>query len=1127
MNWCPIGPEYCEVEDSTNMVNGPDENGTEVTVSSTYTRRAHSQVMFYTGGKALPKKDLFEINASAHEVLPPRAHPPYWYYSANDEMVIPWPTEQNRVDFRQVKVGELGTLDTNGRLYKALANNTTYVVTPTVMNSNFYNFGVSAVRRPLKITANYGAINEETSAPLCAPGIVYLEAAFDGTLDGNSAGGVSAAGSVSGQWAVSNTFVPQDSMTINQSLSANRYGNTYSLSGAWSDLGEKKITTTVNLTFDEHNGGEVHTESVSASGLVKVVKAQVSPTNQYLYVCPGDATNLTNCLTRDSTTNVNWSLTSAMYGTVGWTQSGSVTTYSNSVGEYTFSVTTKEAGCSSALEAGLEVIGIFSLGPTNGLEPWTNVPSDTYVVGVVPTNSPLTNLIVVAAPYPFVDESNLPASWVMSGASNVLVTNANGILTNSRIMRAVDRTKLGTNTIICKAGCLSQTNIVIVEAPKMTLKTNIVFVNSDDDNGNGVPDKDEPLSGAQSFVTSENDLVKLTLEIGCPGGTNETVTLNVPVAGVRVWGLPQRGTNAPLINSPGSTSWALGQMPSNVWVEGVSASAQQNGMQVTLNTQHGSTTTNLFTVVDVSVVLTNATSPLTNNTALGGVGSGLAIFPDKPTPTSTGDFSAVKVVATVTPAISNITVYFHAFDVDDPSSTSAPVDDETTIADNRGVSADGSFNVTALTLTNGTCSTNFHVSMQPGDNFRIVASVISNFYGQCAAAQTNDHGALVWQNSTNEIPTAYTSDMLTVWRRLHVEVDSMGAVTSNYVTGNITGISGSSSAATNLTLSVNLRTGLTPADNSTNRSDTPPGNGRFENGYIVIGTNSVKTTNTVTANGDTFVVGTSFSIPAQIATNNATNSVGQVIALNNAIFTVSSSLGTNKYTGWTLQIMGSVFTITTNTANTITVSGTPTLPFLLHDDDNDTILPHLPQIAAEVTNLYTAAYIRPVVDGGGDLANNAINVAFVANVNQNAIPSVMQSANALQSTASRTAEFWCAYVLMAYQFSATSEQVGLYGAGNPPRGDTDPNAEANIPGINYSPYGAIIFWECFRECGITSSEERTIAHEMAHQFGVDDTYTQGTSPPDDIMGAGTYSSGSRFYPTAINVLRTRTSSPGN
>ena len=75
-------------------------------------------------------------------------------------------------------------------------------------------------------------------------------------------------------------------MTINQSLSS---GQTYSLSGAWSDLGEKKITTTVNLTF---NGGEVHTESVSASGLVKVLKAQVSPTNQYLYVCPGDTTNL-------------------------------------------------------------------------------------------------------------------------------------------------------------------------------------------------------------------------------------------------------------------------------------------------------------------------------------------------------------------------------------------------------------------------------------------------------------------------------------------------------------------------------------------------------------------------------------------------------------------------------------------------------------------------------------------------------------------------------------------------------------------------------------------------------------------------------------------------------------------
>jgi hypothetical protein len=282
----------------------------------------------------------------------------------------------------------------------------------------------------------------------------------------------------------------------------------------------------------------------------------------------------------------------------------------------------------------------------------------------------------------------------------------------------------------------------------------------------------------------------------------------------------------------------------------------------------------------------------------------------------------------------------------------------------------------------------------------------------------------------------------------------------------------------------------------------------------------------VTANGDAFVVGPGFAIPAKIATTNTTNSVGQVVALSNAVFTVSSSLGTNKYSGKTLQVLGSAFTITTNTATNITVSGTPTLAFRLHDDDDDTILPHVPQIGTEVASLYATAYIKPIVDGGGNLTNNSTNVGFVANAGIDIIPIVMQSSSALQSTTNRATNFWVAYVLMGYQFAVTPEQAGPPGPNNSPRADSDPDAETPIPGINVKPYGTIIYWECFREYRIFSSEERTISHEMAHQFGVVDTYISGTTPSDDIMGSGTYSVGSHFYPAALDALRCRSNSPG-
>lgn len=117
------------------------------------------------------------------------------------------------------------------------------------------------------------------------------------------------------------------------------------------------------------------------------------------------------------------------------------------------------------------------------------------------------------------------------------------------------------------------------------------------------------------------------------------------------------------------------------------------------------------------------------------------------------------------------------------------------------------------------------------------------------------------------------------------------------------------------------------------------------------------------------------------------------------------------------------------------------------------------------------------------------------------------------------------YTIYAFQFSATPEQVGPIGPGNPPRGDSDPNAEAMIPGLNYSGKGAIFYIEPLREYNVFSSEERLLVHEVAHQFGVADSYISGDSPADCIMGAGMYSAGAKFYPEAINIIRSKINSP--
>jgi hypothetical protein len=334
-------------------------------------------------------------------------------------------------------------------------------------------------------------------------------------------------------------------------------------------------------------------------------------------------------------------------------------------------------------------------------------------------------------------------------------------------------------------------------------------------------------------------------------------------------------------------------------------------------------------------------SPLTNVNP--NAGGGMRIFADRPTPTSPVE-NRVRIRARISPAVPMLGgVYFQVYDVDDSSSNIAPLDDETIGFDNKGM-------WTQLPLagvnadTNGIAETVFTVSMQPGDNFRAVATISNGFFNGIAAIQddginarlTNTaHGALV--------PAANVSGLLTVWRRLHVEVDSMAAVTNNQVTGSITAISGNATAATNLALSVNLRTGLTPPDNSPNLS-AGTGNGRFENGWIRVG--AVAAQSGVNGNGDTFVSNAGgFSLPAEIVFGGNTVNAGQAVSLAGSVFGVSAGLGAVNYAGGTLRVAGTTFTITANSASNVTVSGTPVLPFVLHDDDNDTLLPRDPDIS--------------------------------------------------------------------------------------------------------------------------------------------------------------------------------------
>ena len=100
--------------------------------------------------------------------------------------------------------------------------------------------------------------------------------------------------------------------------------------------------------------------------------------------------------------------------------------------------------------ASLTVVKVEGLWPDGGTLIGTNPP--TYVICPVPTNAPEPYLTVTASFCPWMEETNRPPCWQMSG----------GLGTN-RTSRQVDRRQLGSTTISVTAGCSSQTAVIVVQ----------------------------------------------------------------------------------------------------------------------------------------------------------------------------------------------------------------------------------------------------------------------------------------------------------------------------------------------------------------------------------------------------------------------------------------------------------------------------------------------------------------------------------------------------------------------------------------------------------------------------------------------------------------------------------------
>jgi hypothetical protein len=201
-----------------------------------------------------------------------------------------------------------------------------------------------------------------------------------------------------------------------------------------------------------------------------------------------------------------------------------------------------------------------------------------------------------------------------------------------------------------------------------------------------------------------------------------------------------------------------------------------------------------------SVQLVAFDSPLDHNPNPGG---GKRIYPGKTHATDAVDRRAVTVRAIIGEPIAGVPVHFASFDVDDPSHDSRPVDPNGAAGnDNRGQPRNGEITqATALTNAAGIAETTLRVGLQPGDNYRVAASCKSGYLDAVTV-----QGLELVDAEGQVLPSerADASEMLTVWRRLHVEVDSMGLVSGNTISGIVLGASARRfSSTTTVTLDLN------------------------------------------------------------------------------------------------------------------------------------------------------------------------------------------------------------------------------------------------------------------------------------------------------------------------------------
>jgi predicted Zn-dependent protease with MMP-like domain len=324
-----------------------------------------------------------------------------------------------------------------------------------------------------------------------------------------------------------------------------------------------------------------------------------------------------------------------------------------------------------------------------------------------------------------------------------------------------------------------------------------------------------------------------------------------------------------------------------------------------------------------------------------------------------------------------------------------------------------------------------------------------------------------------------------------------------------------------------------PLDDGSNNVDTPypkTGRGRYENGqFRVITTGATGHALLKNGHNSVYFVGSPSLMPIDISILYypsrpgyiATGYIGNIIpaSLTHYGYQIGALSSTQNPFIWTDMLGGDlqlgntglpvpVWYVNASLGLVAPADTQMRVPFEIHDDDEDSILPvnvavpfGVPILDMPIGLLINAmkpAYVLPQIDGGNSIANNQANVAFIGNMTAQDLQSAYMQQDTPEDASSRF--FWTAYVVASFQGREATTGTDI--------GDWDPDAvfgldEYGIAGETYGPVlgatapwtfgqgcnSAWIFLETIRDMvangGYDSGHyERTIAHEIGHCFGL-------------------------------------------